>query len=66
MVPADYPAEKVLEMNPDGVFFSNGPVSGCLPPCPCPHTPKTAHQQWVNPGTRAAACTLMHGVPWDV
>lgn len=25
VVPADYPAEKVLEMNPDGVFFSNGP-----------------------------------------
>ncbi len=29
VVPADYPAEKVLDMNPDGVFFSNGPVSGC-------------------------------------
>lgn len=25
VVPADYPAEKVLELNPDGVFFSNGP-----------------------------------------
>eukprot|EP00798_Chlamydomonas_sp_ICE-L_P008879 gene8879-3759_t len=25
VVPADYPASKVLEMNPDGVFFSNGP-----------------------------------------
>ena len=25
VVPADYPWEKVLEMNPDGVFFSNGP-----------------------------------------
>lgn len=25
VVPADYPAEKVLESNPDGVFFSNGP-----------------------------------------
>ncbi|KAL6781994.1 CMP2 [Auxenochlorella protothecoides x Auxenochlorella symbiontica] len=25
VVPADYPAAKVLEMNPDGVFFSNGP-----------------------------------------
>lgn len=25
VVPADFPAEKVLEMNPDGVFFSNGP-----------------------------------------
>jgi len=25
VVPADYPAEKVLAMNPDGVFFSNGP-----------------------------------------
>jgi carbamoylphosphate synthase small subunit len=27
VVPADFPAEKVLDMNPDGVFFSNGPVS---------------------------------------
>jgi carbamoyl-phosphate synthase small subunit len=26
VVPADYPADKVLAMNPDGVFFSNGPV----------------------------------------
>lgn len=26
VVPANYPAAKVLEMNPDGVFFSNGPV----------------------------------------
>ncbi|PSC68830.1 carbamoyl-phosphate synthase S chain [Micractinium conductrix] len=25
VVPADYPAEKVLAMNPDGIFFSNGP-----------------------------------------
>ncbi|GAB4817809.1 hypothetical protein N2152v2_004855 [Parachlorella kessleri] len=25
VVPADFPAEKVLEMNPDGVFLSNGP-----------------------------------------
>ncbi|KAL4430872.1 hypothetical protein ABPG75_006128 [Micractinium tetrahymenae] len=25
VVPADFPAEKVLDMNPDGVFFSNGP-----------------------------------------
>ncbi|MDU0457269.1 MAG: glutamine-hydrolyzing carbamoyl-phosphate synthase small subunit [Geobacteraceae bacterium] len=25
VVPAGYPAEKVLEMNPDGVFLSNGP-----------------------------------------
>lgn len=27
VVPADYPADKVMAMNPDGVFFSNGPVS---------------------------------------
>ena len=26
VVPADYPAEKVLAMNPDGIFLSNGPV----------------------------------------
>ncbi|KAK9806878.1 hypothetical protein WJX72_005945 [[Myrmecia] bisecta] len=25
VVPASYPAEKVLELNPDGVFLSNGP-----------------------------------------
>jgi len=25
VVPADYPADKVMELNPDGVFFSNGP-----------------------------------------
>lgn len=30
VVPATYPASKVLEMNPDGVFFSNGPVRGFL------------------------------------
>lgn len=24
--PADYPAEKILEMNPDGIFLSNGPA----------------------------------------
>lgn len=27
VVPADYPADKVMGLNPDGVFFSNGPVS---------------------------------------
>ena len=27
VVPANYPASKVLDMNPDGVFLSNGPVS---------------------------------------
>lgn len=27
VVPATYPASDVLKMNPDGVFFSNGPVS---------------------------------------
>lgn len=26
VVPADMPAAEVLAMNPDGVFFSNGPV----------------------------------------
>lgn len=25
VVPADFPADKVLELNPDGIFFSNGP-----------------------------------------
>lgn len=25
VVPCDYPAEKVLELNPEGIFFSNGP-----------------------------------------
>lgn len=27
VVPANYPAEKAMELKPDGVFFSNGPVS---------------------------------------
>ena len=26
VVPADYPAKKVMELNPDGIFLSNGPV----------------------------------------
>ena len=30
VVPADYPASKVLEMDPDGIFLSNGPVSCSL------------------------------------
>ncbi len=30
VVPADYPAQKVLEMNPDGIFLSNGPVRAAL------------------------------------
>ena len=30
VVPASYPADKVMEMNPDGVFLSNGPVCVCL------------------------------------
>ena len=30
VVPADYPASKVLDMNPDGIFLSNGPVSAVL------------------------------------
>ena len=32
VVPADYPAEKVLAMNPDGIFLSNGPVRPLLWP----------------------------------
>ena len=31
VVPANYPAEKAMELQPDGVFFSNGPVSSHLP-----------------------------------
>lgn len=27
VVPAAYPAQKVLDMKPDGIFLSNGPVS---------------------------------------
>jgi carbamoylphosphate synthase small subunit len=26
VVPATYPASEVMKLNPDGVFFSNGPV----------------------------------------
>ena len=46
VVPASYPADKVMEMKPDGVFLSNGPVCACngcaslalgvLPCCGCP------------------------------
>jgi len=32
VVPASYPAEKVLAMNPDGVFFSNGPGDPSIVP----------------------------------
>lgn len=35
VVPADYPADKVLALNPDGVFFSNGPVSCTFSSCFC-------------------------------
>lgn len=27
VVPATWPASEVMKLNPDGVFFSNGPVS---------------------------------------
>lgn len=27
VVPADYPAQKVMELQPDGIFLSNGPVN---------------------------------------
>lgn len=40
VVPADYPAKKVMELNPDGIFLSNGPVR--FPPAlglPCPDLP---------------------------
>ncbi len=30
VVPATTPAETVLAMNPDGIFLSNGPVTGSL------------------------------------
>ena len=30
VVPASYPAEKTLALEPDGIFFSNGPVSSPL------------------------------------
>lgn len=33
VVPANTPAEEVLALKPDGVFFSNGPVRSC--PCSC-------------------------------
>lgn len=35
VVPASYPADKVMEMNPDGVFLSNGPV--CVHAMGVPH-----------------------------
>ena len=33
IVPARYPTDKVLDMQPDGIFLSNGPVS--ISACPC-------------------------------
>jgi carbamoyl-phosphate synthase small subunit len=40
VIPADTPPEDVLAMNPDGVFFSNGPVS--------PHQLSTGHATSVD------------------
>ena len=31
VVPAEYPAQKVMELDPDGIFLSNGPVNLLLP-----------------------------------
>jgi carbamoylphosphate synthase small subunit len=51
VVPADYPAAKVLEMNPDGIFLSNGPVRAhaCSDPCHillvCMHASSLAAKQ---------------------
>lgn len=54
VVPATYPASKVLEMNPDGVFFSNGPVSyfGMMTEL-CMHTR-------LSTGLLCAPCMLSH------
>jgi len=41
VVPADYPAEKVLAMNPDGIFLSNGPVPCRAFPCRNPSVAET-------------------------
>lgn len=35
VVPAEYPAQKVMELDPDGIFLSNGPVG------PLPQTKRT-------------------------
>ncbi len=49
VVPANWPASEVLKMNPDGVFFSNGPVSGSgallAPTCDVPVVPGTHEQR---------------------
>ena len=42
VVPAAWPAQKVLDMNPDGIFLSNGPVRGGTP---VSH-PLSAHSIW--------------------
>lgn len=42
VVPAAYPAQKVLDMKPDGIFLSNGPVSAH----PVDKSPLHACQLW--------------------
>ena len=54
VVPAAYPAEKVLDMKPDGVFLSNGPVRGC----PCrPPSP-----EWMDPDSSSLQFRVRNAV----
>ena len=45
VVPADYPADKVIDLNPDGIFLSNGPVS--MPSAPC-HVQVDGQRMWLH------------------
>lgn len=51
VVPAAYPADKVLDMKPDGIFLSNGPVR---PPPPSSPRPLILISPLTHP-----ACVLM-------
>ena len=65
VVPADYPAEKVLEMNPDGVFLSNGPVRAACPLLPVALTEPLKASLACQPGrclhdTRCLTLSVAH------
>ena len=53
VVPAEYPAQKVMELAPDGIFLSNGPVNLL------PKTRAKNHYVGCQKGP-AAACTKKH------
>ena len=61
VVPATYPAADVLKMNPDGVFFSNGPVSPAAVWGQGGARGSEACQQTLLLARRLAACAAARG-----